>query len=335
MKPMPTRDHLPPWLGALGALLGLVVLASCAVRPPPPGAHFVVAAQEVPGAEVRWQRADPAQAGVRILRHGQPLRVTPNLRLELGDEIDSGEAAVVLRWRGPPTDGEVVLEPRTRVRIGSLEVLFGRVFASVRGFFRVSGESVVAAVEGTRFLVSVQPGRATRVAVAEGAVRCTARGGSWSPLRLAAGEALGATTGGARPVLGTADARELARSARLLEEVREAPAAGYCCDGGQVRPGLSNRCSGNFASSEALAQALCRPAPSRPPSPESPPTPAAPKPVDTALPRPGDRYVPEALRGWCCPSRGAALTYGPRSACGGSFSLRKEEAEEACRPLIR
>ena len=330
------------WIGVMAAaLLGAAVLNGCATRPPPPGTQFIIAAREVPDSAARWQRVEPVEAGVRILRNGQSIRVLPNMRLELGDEVHSGDAAVVLRWRGPPADGEVVLEPHTRVRIGSLEVLFGKVFANVRGFFRVGSESVVAAVEGTRFLVSVQPGRSTRIAVAEGAVRCTPRNATWPPVRLSAGEALNATPG-ARPTVGPADPRELARGASLLADVRDAPTDGYCCENGQLRSGMSNRCSGNFAASEAVARALCRPPPS--PRPESAPGPApapvpalAPAPATPVRPaeagavRPPNAGVQQLLvRGWCCPGPGNAVTQGLRSACQGTFSASKQEAEAAC-----
>ena len=89
--------------------------------------------------------------------------------------------------------GEVVAAGATRVRIGSLEVLFGRVFAKVRGLFTISSENVVAGVEGTSFLFQLEPGPSVRVAVADGTVICRPRvGTSWAPLRLSPGQELAA-----------------------------------------------------------------------------------------------------------------------------------------------
>src|SRR5215203_1209251 len=107
-------------------------------------------ARDVPNADPRWQQTEPDKALVRLWRGGQEIRVRRLMELLPGDELQTGaNAGVVVRYRNV---GDVVILERTRVKIGSLEVFFGRVFASLRGKFTVSSETVVAGVEGTRFL---------------------------------------------------------------------------------------------------------------------------------------------------------------------------------------
>ena len=91
-------------------------------------------AREVPGADPRWQRVEAEKAGVRVWRGGREIAVRRLMTLLPGDEIETGQnAAVVLRFRDA---GDMLVLKRTRLRIGSLEVLFGRVFALLRNRFR-------------------------------------------------------------------------------------------------------------------------------------------------------------------------------------------------------
>jgi len=136
------------------------VLGACAVGPQVPTIRLERVAREVPGADPRWQQADPASAGVRVWREQRELRAVAGMELQPGDIVETGPAAAaVIRFSA---SGSTVLDTGTRVRIGSLEVFFGRVFADVRGFFQTSSDTVVAGVSGTRFLFAVQPNRLTR-----------------------------------------------------------------------------------------------------------------------------------------------------------------------------
>ena len=177
-----------------------------------------------------------------------------------GDEIETGaNAAAVLRFRDA---GDTLVLERTRVRIGSLEVIFGRMFALLRNRFTVTSETVVAGVEGTRFLFEVGRDRAVRVAVADGAVVCRSPQDAWAPVRLRANEALlSRYPSRAPPTHTAADASELRAYEQLSRDVSSAPEQGWCCRDGQVSPSWSNRCTGSFDTDRADALRQCRPVP--------------------------------------------------------------------------
>ena len=166
--------------------------------------------------------------------------------------------------------GAVTLSENTRVRVGSIEAFFGPVWAQVCGFFEASSSSVVAGVEGTRFLFEVRPDRSAYVAVAEGIVNCRARNGEWRDLRLQASEALRSdSSSNAWPTVATADPRELRDAAVTLDRIPNAPAYGWCCANGQISQAWQNQCAGNFSVNRGIAESACRPA--ERPRPRSPP----------------------------------------------------------------
>ncbi len=247
-------------------------------------------AREVPGADPRWQSVEADEAGVRVWRGGREIAVRRRMAMLPGDEMETGaNGAAVLRVRDV---GDVLVLERTRVRMGSLEVFFGRVFALLRNRFTVSSETVVAGVEGTRFLYEVGRDRAVRVAVADGEVVCRSPQGVWAPVRLRANEALLARyPGRTPPVVGRADARELRAYEEISREVSRAPERGWCCRDEQVTASWSDRCPGGFDTDRADALRQCRPAPPPPPP---------------------DRV------GWCC--RDGRVTSSIRqSQCVGTF----------------
>jgi len=292
------------WLGlAIAAWVAATQLAGCATPANAPLARLSQVARELPGADPRWQQSDPDAAGVRVWRDGRLIRASRGMALQPGDEVETGpQAAAVIRFRDT---GETVLDERTRVRIGSLEVLFGRIFAKVKNLFEASSENVVAGVEGTRFLFEVRPDRSVRVAVADGVVACRSRSNQWAPFRLRPNEAMFSSyPNRSAPRLMPADARELRELEDWSRQVADAPEYGWCCMEGRVVPSWSNRCGGNvFSSVQALAQALCKPAP-----------------------------APEAS-GWCCSD--GRVSPGPRSQCKGSFFDNRAAAAHACKPVIR
>ncbi len=266
---------------ALCALLA-VLLTGCG-----PTLNKVVREDPAAGGFVAVDAAS-ARAIVSVTRGGRPLNLRLPLVLQPGDIIETGAGGAVLRLE----NGEAVLAPGTRVKLGSLEVIFGRVFASVRGLFRAEDDSVAADVEGTQFMFERQPGRATRVVVLEGVVRCSSKSGAWAAVRVPAGQRMqlnyrGASTPNVRP----ASPGEIADIRHWSERIRQAPKAGYCCAGGRVFSSLSNTCQGRFSDNERDARYQCTP-------------------------------------GWCC--AGGRVTAGIRTDCRGGFYTNQRSAIAAC-----
>jgi hypothetical protein len=189
-----------------------------------PPAQLWQIAREVPGADPRWQRIDADRTAVRVWRGGREIVAQRLMTLLPGDELETGQnVAAVLRFRDA---GETLIHKGTRVRIGSLEVIFGRVFAQLRNRFTVSSQTVVAGVEGTRFLFEVGRDRAVRIAVADGAVVCRSPKDAWAPVRLRGNESLLARyPGRGPPAVGKADAREMRAYEELSLQIGRATAA--------------------------------------------------------------------------------------------------------------
>jgi len=279
------------------SVLGLWLIAAC-TTPPDGTVRLQEVARAVPGGDPPWQRDDDA-AGVRLRRGGsdQPARV--GMILETGDVLATGPGvAAVLRIGGR---GTVALDENSEVRIGSLEVIFGRLFADLRGLFTVRSQTVEAVNEGTRYLFEVGRGRNTRVVVAEGTVNCVSPSGDWPAVRLSAGRSL-VYIGQGVPRVQPADPREVDGPMRAITS---APRAGWCCSapGSDVRRGFENRCLGRFSVSRDSAEAMCRPAPAA---------------VQT---------------GWCCvpqPRRLIEATPERCTAAKGTYYASAEVARQRC-----
>lgn len=244
--------------------------------------------REAPGGG--FVAADSASAAniVSVTRNGVPVRVGVPLGLQKGDVIETGDGGAVLRLEY----GEVVLAPRTRVRLGSIEVFFGKVFASVKGLFRVEDDTVAADVEGTQFMFESIPGRGMRVVVLEGVVRCSSKADQWTDLRVSAGREMTLTRADAtHPHLGPAAEADMADIRGWVGRIREAPRAGYCCAGGRVSESLSNGCRGHFYESLGTAQRQC-------------------------------------TAGWCCAN--GKVSGALRADCRGSFHTDQRDALQAC-----
>lgn len=200
-------------LASLCAVLALA-LVGCATGPSEKHIELANVVRDVPGGNPRWQQAEPAEVGLRVWRNQQEVRATRGMRLLPGDVVQTGpQSAAVIGYSGGPAGvgtGTVAVDENSRVRVGSLEVFFGRIFANVRGLFETTSENIVAGVEGTRFLFEVTRDRNVRVAVAQGVVSCNSRSGSWQAVRLQANQALvSAYPNRAMPQVVPADAREL------------------------------------------------------------------------------------------------------------------------------
>jgi hypothetical protein len=231
---------------------------------------------------------DPDSGLVSVLRNGQRLNPRTPLALEKGDEVRTGpDSAAVIRLAN---GGEVVLAPNTLVRLGSLEVFFGKVLADLRGLFTIEDETLVAAVEGTRFLFEAERGRQTRVAVLEGRVRCIPKAGGWKPIRLVAGQGL-RYSGDREPHIAPLSPAEINDIEHWSRGIREAAISGFCCFNGRVTEAFSNQCRGHFEESRRKAEYECQ-------------------------------------EGWCCAN--GKVSRSIRDACGGKFSTTQAAAEKAC-----
>lgn len=211
----------------LAALAALAVLAGCAGVPGVPNSptitlHSIV--RDAAPATPRWQSADAEAVGLRVWRNFVPVRPSAGMPLEPGDVLQTGPgSAVSIVFEGGAGAGTVTVDESSRVRVGSLEVFFGRIFADVRGLFETSSENIVAGVEGTAYLFEVALDRGVHVAVAEGVVACTAKDGTWVAVRLPAGQALrSGYPNRAAPRVGPADPRALRDAAAWAAAVAKA-----------------------------------------------------------------------------------------------------------------
>ncbi|MDJ0738176.1 MAG: FecR family protein [Gammaproteobacteria bacterium] len=246
-----------------------------------------------PSAPLGYVEVHDRDSGiVAVIRGGRRLGTRTPLTLQPGDEVRTGPGAgAVIRLLN---GGEVVLAPDTHVRLGSLEVFFGRVLADLRGLFEIEDDTLVAAVEGTRLLFERERGRSTRVAVLEGRVLCIPKRGHWEPVRLNDGQALRTRyASDRRPAIERLSRAEIADIERWSSGIRDAARAGFCCAGGRVTETLSNQCRGRFFDSERRARRHCE-------------------------------------SGWCC--RNGSVTSSLRGDCRGSFHNNRTAAERACAP---
>jgi hypothetical protein len=211
----------------------------------------------VEGADPPWQRTDNA-VGVNVHRGGVDVAPRPGLLLMPGDDIRTGAGvAVVLQVEA----GELVVDEQSSVRLGSLEVFFGRVFASLRGLFIVRSETLEAANDGTRYVFEVSGARATRLTVVDGAVNCRSRTGSWGAVRVDPRQALEVDYLGKAPRVMPADPSAAVTRFESIRSAQPAPVAGFCCANGTVTPSMSNQCGGTFEILKSVAEYACRPKP--------------------------------------------------------------------------
>ena len=285
-------------LRAVALLLCGLWLAGCATS-----TRLDKVVREDPGSPVGYvELTSDYGSAMTVLRGGRPLPLDVPLTLQIGDEIETGDSiGAIIRYAN---GDEVVIAPRTRVRLGSLEVLFGQIFASVRGLFSAEDESVLAAVEGTRFMFAKDRRRGTRVVVLDGVVRCSSKTGLWESVRLGPADALRLARpqypDSPVPRVTPATRFELGEIERWSSGIREAPREGFCCADGRVFRSLSFECRGSFHLDPAAAERACMAPPPR-------------------------------LEGWCC--IGGRLVESDADTCGergGGFYRDQQSAEQAC-----
>ena len=176
-----TRARAALLIGAAGLLGGCATTLDGAAR-------LEKVMREDPAARSGYVEVASGEAArfVTVFR-GRPVAARTPFALQRGDEIETGPgSAAVIRFAD---GGSALLGASTRVRVGSLEVLFGNVLARVRGLFSVESENVIAGVEGTEFLFTVGADRGVRVVVLDGVVVCRPKRGTWGAIRLGATQA--------------------------------------------------------------------------------------------------------------------------------------------------
>jgi hypothetical protein len=236
------------------------------------------------------------QGLVEVLQGGRVVVGRDGMALFAGDEIRT-HASSYAQCRF--VDGDKVwLDYDTRVRMGSIFMFFGRVFASVSGVFRVDSEFVAASSEGTEYTVTIGRGRGDfSIAVAEGTVLCQPRQGSWRPLRLTAGQRL-VGRGMAMPRTDRLDSRE------YESEFGWVPGTGA--------PELKFR----------------QPAPRR----QSDPPPRSSTPPPSPPPSPPSASPGSATPGWERPGSGAPAQGSPRPRSGIREPIQRPASPSASDP---
>ena len=282
-------------------------------RPP----RLVMVARDDPADPTRYIGVfgDDLSDAVAIYRDGRRLRTTVPQILQRGDEIETAHDVIaVIRYPA----GDVYIGAATGARIGSLDVLFGKVFARVRGLFSVENENVVAGVEGTEFAFDVARDGTVSVTVLDGTVRCSSKTLAWKPVRVVRGQTFAATDSNREPRVGPADPAELAQLRSWVRRVDNAVAPptppqsppipvpplppvpetrwGYCCDAGRVFRTTQDGCRGSLYNTQAEAYQRCAP----------------------------------VTMGYCCAN--GQVTTTTRDRCRGSFYFDPASAQSNCAP---
>ena len=122
---------------------------------------------------------------VIVIRNGVREEAYAGVTLQPGDRIETGPRAnAVLRF----TSGtELLMQPSSGGRIGSLSDFVGEVFVKAEGVFSVETSFVKADARGTEYLVRTHEGGATSVVVIAGIVEVASTTGAWPPVSLSAG----------------------------------------------------------------------------------------------------------------------------------------------------
>lgn len=217
---MPRRKLCANWIGAiLIVCIGLV--AGCA------GGSLSIGPVTFGGSPPPTGILLYADSGVTILRSGRDVvRYEPGMEVMSGDTIETADGQAVIDY----DDGSaVILNRATRVRLGSITLFFGEVFARIKSIASRGGGAVVtdelsASVEGTEFGVRrdlAQTGALlgrVQVYVRQGRVLCApGTRARWSPLAVTANQAFEVDGYRAEPAPRAVDARALSRWADEAE----------------------------------------------------------------------------------------------------------------------
>ncbi|MGH8536207.1 MAG: FecR domain-containing protein [Gammaproteobacteria bacterium] len=176
------------------------------IKPGPPPSAIEVESIEVIPLERPHERRQLA------LRRGDPLSV-------------DAQTFAIVRY----TNGSVVyVRPGSRVRLGSISVDLGAIFAKVRGAFlrgafQVDTEFVIAGAQGTEYEVKVDARNSVSVTVLEGQVLCTSKTGRWRSFVMSAGQKVNILGSAARDAASDDDIREIRRWVARLEATDRLP----------------------------------------------------------------------------------------------------------------
>ena len=325
-----TRVRSAEWPRAiwLSLVLQLLCLAGSASGQAPPAtygearpAFIALVARVDPLDPTRYVEVptDEQPRVVAFFRGSQRLPFSVPQGLERDDELETArDVMAVIRY----PIGDVYVDAATRVRIGSLDVLFGRVFAKVKGFFSVENQNVVAGVEGTEFAFEVARDGSTEITVLDGAVLSSSKRLPWKPLRVTRNQAFWVTNAGMQIKVGAAPPVQLAQLQRWVDRADRAVAV--------------------LAPREPQA-----PPPPTPPAP--PPEPQPQQPVPPSMqpvppPQPGPPPVQSTTppvivlpvpiirdrSGYCCDGAGGVYR-STASACQGTLYPNEADAYKQCR----
>jgi hypothetical protein len=161
---------------------------------------------------------DEARSSLFITRQGQAVHARSSMNLEVGDQVETGPVWALIRY---PAGHEVYLQPRTRVRLGSIFAYFGELFVRARGQFSVETEFITLGVQGTEFWVKVDESQNSAFGVLEGSVVMSSKRGSWNPISVARNDVM-TIHRDQRPRAQKESEKEVARVRRTIAQVDEA-----------------------------------------------------------------------------------------------------------------
>lgn len=151
--------------------------------------------------------------GIEVIRSdGERRQLAPERKQRITTDAKS---IAVIRYAD---DSVVFVTPNSVVRVGSIFVEFGEIFAKVQGLFRVDTQFVTAGVEGTEYSVRVQARNDVTVAVLEGSIRCQSKKIRWPEFVLGARE-IAIFEGQDFPRTGRASEAEIASLKRRLADL--------------------------------------------------------------------------------------------------------------------
>lgn len=315
------------WHHAIGLslVLQLLCLAGFASGQAPPGTYgettpaFIALIARVDPLDPTRYTEVPADEQTRVVgffrgRERLPFRV-PQV-LERDDEFETArDVMAVIRY----PIGDVYVDAGTRVRIGSLDVLFGRVFAKVKGFFSIENQNVVAGVEGTEFAFEVARDGSTEITVLDGAVLSSSKRLPWKPLRVTRNQSFWVTNSGMQIKVGATPPTQLAQLQRWVDRADAAVAV--------LAPREAPTPSPLQPPPPPAAPPEFQPQPPVPPSmqPTAPPLqPVTPPVVILPVPVIRDRS------GYCCDAAGGVYPSTP-GACRGTLYQYEADAYKQCR----
>jgi len=318
------------WLSLVLQVLCLAEAASGQVPPPAYGttepAFIALVARVDPLDPTRYVDVAPDEQSrvVAFFRGGQRLPFSVPQVLERDDEFETArDVMAVIRY----PIGDVYVDAGTRVRIGSLDVLFGRVFAKVKGFFSVENQNVVAGVEGTEFAFEVARDGSTEITVLDGAVLSSSKRLPWKPLRVTRNQAFWVTDSGMQIKVGAAPPTELAQLQRWVDRADRAVAA-LAPREPQAPPAPPPP-----APPPPVPQPEPQPQQSVPPSMQPVPQPLPPGALPGQSTLPGLLLPPPAFTepsGYCCDASGQVYP-STAGACRGRLYQYRADAYAQCR----